>query len=150
MSNLATWNKHCTQNAIFQQIKEIQIQITQEYIDKLRTLAETFKKVDEQSARLAHDSEEMSNLNRTLTAINKTYDLHFQSISKQVGTIEQINDETRQLAKRIKELNAVYGRMIEALSVNIPFHIAEDPLHSVAIGAGVALKNIDRFSFLMR
>lgn len=93
---------------------------TQEYIDKLRTLAETFKKVDEQSARLAHDSEEMSNLNRTLTAINKTYDLHFQSISKQVGTIEQINDETRQLAKRIEELNAVYGRMIEALSVNMP------------------------------
>ena len=34
--------------------------------------------------------------------------------------------------------------------INIPFHIAEDPLHSVARGAGVALKNIDRFSFLMR
>lgn len=88
---------------------------TQEYIAKLRTLAETFQKVDEQSARLAHDSEEMANLNRTLTAINKTYDLHFQSISKQVGVIEQINDETRQLAKRIEELNAVYGRMIDAL-----------------------------------
>ena len=93
---------------------------TQTYIEKLRTLADTFVKVDEQSARLAHDSEEMANLNRTLTAINKTYDLHFQSISKQVGTIEQINDETRQLAKRIEELNAVYGRMIEALSVNMP------------------------------
>lgn len=88
---------------------------TQEYIAKLRTLAKTFQKVDEQSARLAHDSEEMANLNRTLTAINKTYDLHFQSISKQVGVIEQINDETRQLAKRIEELNAVYGRMIDAL-----------------------------------
>ena len=88
---------------------------TQEYIAKLRTLAETFQKVDEQSARLAHDSEEMANLNRTLTAINKTYDLHFQSISKQVGVIEQINDETRQLAQRIEELNAVYGRMIDAL-----------------------------------
>ena len=34
--------------------------------------------------------------------------------------------------------------------INIPFHIAEDPLHSVAKGAGIALKNIDRFSFLMR
>ena len=34
--------------------------------------------------------------------------------------------------------------------IGIPFHIAEDPLHSVAKGAGVALKNIDRFSFLMR
>ena len=88
---------------------------TQEYIAKLRILAETFQKVDEQSARLAHDSEEMANLNRTLTAINKTYDLHFQSISKQVGVIEQINDETRQLAQRIEELNAVYGRMIDAL-----------------------------------
>ena len=34
--------------------------------------------------------------------------------------------------------------------INIQFHIAEDPLHSVAKGAGVALKNVDRFSFLMR
>lgn len=93
---------------------------TQAYIAKLRTLADTFTKVDEQSARLAHDSEEMAQLNRTLTAINKTYDLHFQSISKQVGTIEQINEETRQLAKRIEDLNGVYRRMIDAMSVNMP------------------------------
>lgn len=102
---------HRAQAALSPEMEEA----TQEYIAKLRTLAETFQKVDEQSARLAHDSEEMANLNRTLTAINKTYDLHFQSISKQVGVIEQINDETRQLAKRIEELNAVYGRMIDAL-----------------------------------
>ena len=93
---------------------------TQAYIAKLHTLADTFTKVDEQSARLAHDSEEMAQLNRTLTAINKTYDLHFQSISKQVGTIEQINEETRQLAKRIEELNGVYRRMIDAMAVNMP------------------------------
>lgn len=93
---------------------------TQAYIAKLRTLADTFTKVDEQSTRLAHDSEEMAQLNRTLTAINKTYDLHFQSISKQVGTIEQINEETRQLAKRIEELNGVYRRMIDAMAVNMP------------------------------
>ena len=34
--------------------------------------------------------------------------------------------------------------------INIPFHVAEDPLHAVAKGTGVALKNIDRFTFLMR
>ena len=34
--------------------------------------------------------------------------------------------------------------------INIQFHIADDPLHSVAKGAGIALKNVDRFSFLMR
>ncbi len=34
--------------------------------------------------------------------------------------------------------------------IGIPFHIAEDPLHAVAKGTGVALKNISRFSFLIR
>ena len=32
----------------------------------------------------------------------------------------------------------------------IPFHVAEDPLHAVAKGTGVALKNIDKFNFLIR
>ena len=31
---------------------------------------------------------------------------------------------------------------------NIPFQVAEDPLHSVAMGTGIALKNVDKFSFL--
>jgi rod shape-determining protein MreB len=34
--------------------------------------------------------------------------------------------------------------------INIPFHIAEDPLLAVARGTGIALKNIDKFSFLIR
>lgn len=34
--------------------------------------------------------------------------------------------------------------------INIPFQIADDPLHAVARGTGVALKNIDKFSFLLR
>jgi rod shape-determining protein MreB len=34
--------------------------------------------------------------------------------------------------------------------ISIPFIVAEDPLHCVARGAGIALKNVDRFSFLMR
>ena len=33
---------------------------------------------------------------------------------------------------------------------NIPVHIAEDPLHAVARGTGIALKNVDKFEFLMR
>ena len=34
--------------------------------------------------------------------------------------------------------------------IGIKFHIAEDPLLAVAKGTGVALKNIDRFKFLIR
>ena len=44
----------------------------------------------------------------------------------------------RGLAKRLKD------------KINIEFHVAEDPLHCVARGAGIALNNVDRFSFLMR
>ena len=33
--------------------------------------------------------------------------------------------------------------------INIEFKVAEDPLHSVAKGTGVALKNINNFAFLM-
>jgi rod shape-determining protein MreB len=34
--------------------------------------------------------------------------------------------------------------------INIPFHVAEDPLQAVARGSGIALKNVDTFPFLMR
>jgi rod shape-determining protein MreB len=34
--------------------------------------------------------------------------------------------------------------------INIPFHVVEDPLHAVARGTGIALKNIGNFQFLMR
>ena len=34
--------------------------------------------------------------------------------------------------------------------INIQFHVADDPLHAVAKGTGIALKNIDKFNFLIR
>lgn len=90
---------------------------SQDYIDKLRTLTETLQKVDEQSERLTRDSQEMENLNRTLIGINKIYELHFASISKQVTTIEQINDQTRELATKIDEVNQIYARMMQQLNI---------------------------------
>lgn len=90
---------------------------TEDYIAKLRTLNETLAKVDEQSARLTRDSQEMENLNRTLIGINKVYDLHFASISRQVTTIEEINNQTQQLAAKIEEVNRIYSRMMQTLNV---------------------------------
>ena len=56
--------------------------------------------------------------------------------------------------------NGVYlaggGALIKGLDkrlsekTGLPFHIAEDPLRAIARGTGIALKNIDRFSFLMK
>jgi rod shape-determining protein MreB and related proteins len=45
-------------------------------------------------------------------------------------------------------LRGLSKRLTEKIS--IPFHVAEDPLHAVARGTAIALKNVDRFTFLMR
>ena len=34
--------------------------------------------------------------------------------------------------------------------IGITFHIAEDPLRAVVRGTGIALKNVDKFSFLIK
>ncbi len=34
--------------------------------------------------------------------------------------------------------------------ITIPFHVADDPLHAVARGIGITLKNVDKYGFLIR
>lgn len=93
--------------------------VTQNYVEKLKELTEVLTKVEEQSRKMTTDSEEMINLNRTLTGINTVYELQLKNISAQIGTIDQINEQTRKMAKQIEELNGVYSRMIKALTVNM-------------------------------
>ena len=92
---------------------------SRQYVEKLRLLTETLDKVEKQSARLTTESEEMTNLNRTLTGINTVYELQLKGVSQQIGSIEQINEQTRLMAKQIEDLNAIYARMIKALTVNM-------------------------------
>jgi len=37
-----------------------------------------------------------------------------------------------------------------ANKIKLPVHVAEDPLRAVVRGTGMALKNINRFTFLMK
>ncbi len=89
------------------------------YVEELNKLTETLQKVSEQSERLTRDSEEMENLNRTLTGICKVYEMQLKSASQQIGTIDQINDQSRHMAQQIEQLNSIYARMIEAMTVNM-------------------------------
>ncbi|MGI6233184.1 MAG: gliding motility protein GldL [Prevotella sp.] len=89
------------------------------YVDELKKLVDTLGKVNEQSTRLTRDSEEMENLNRTLTGISKIYEMQLKGASQQVGTIDQINEQTRRMAQQIEQLNAIYARMIQAMTVNM-------------------------------
>ena len=89
------------------------------YAEELAELTEVLSRVKAQAARMSTDSEEMENLNRTLTGIATVYELQLRNISKQVSTIEQIDEQTRKMAGQIEELNKVYARMIQALTVNM-------------------------------
>ena len=89
------------------------------YVDELKKLVETLEKVNEQSTRLTRDSEEMENLNRTLTGISKVYEMQLKGASQQIGTIDQINEQSRKMAQQIEQLNKIYTRMIEAMTVNM-------------------------------
>ena len=89
------------------------------YVEELKKLVETLGKVNEQSTRLTRDSEEMENLNRTLTGISKVYEMQLKGASQQIGTIDQINEQSRKMAQQIEQLNKIYARMIEAMTVNM-------------------------------
>lgn len=95
------------------------------------------------SSRLSSHTEEygkqMENLNRTLSGLNAIYEIQLKSVSSQIGTIEQINqglarlrtvygdtlpdgtaikEETEKMAEQLRELNQVYARMLNAMTVN--------------------------------
>ena len=89
------------------------------YVAELNRLTEMLSKVSEQSMRLTRDSEEMENLNRTLTGICKVYEMQLKSASSQIGTIDQINEQTKHMAEQIAELNKIYARLMEAMTANI-------------------------------
>jgi hypothetical protein len=93
---------------------------TSNYIDELNRLTEMLAEVSAQSQRLTRDSEEMENLNRTLTGISRVYEMQLKSASAQISTIDEINEQTRHMAEQIIELNKIYARMIEAMQVRMP------------------------------
>ena len=105
------------------------VEVQDNYVEQLKTLVETLGKVNEQSNRLTRDSEEMENLNRTLTGISRVYEMQLKSASQQIGTIDNINEQTKKLAQQIEQLNKIYARMIEAMTVNMRVaapNVAED------------------------
>ncbi len=85
-------------------------------------------------------SQQMEALNRNIAGLNTIYEIQLKSISGQIDTIEHINSglnrikhlyddsvpdsavfrqETEKMTAQLKELNQVYARLIEAMTVNM-------------------------------
>ena len=121
LANLATLAGQATLNTAAVQATDPSAieDAVKNYAEELTQLTEVLGRVKIQAERMSTDSEEMENLNRTLTGIATVYELQLRNISKQVSTIEQIDEQTKRMAKQIEELNNVYARMIAALTVNM-------------------------------
>lgn len=92
---------------------------TSKYVEELQKLTEILEKVSKQAELMTGETEEMAIMNRNITGINAMYELQFRTVSAQMTTIDQINEENRKMVKRIEELNAVYTRMLEAMTKNM-------------------------------
>lgn len=106
--------------AVSEETAEQMEEVTKTYIERLELLNETLLKVSALSEKLSIDSEEMENLNRTLTGIARVYEMQLKSASQQITTQDDINEQARIMAQKITELNSIYTRMIEAMTVNMP------------------------------
>ena len=99
-------------------VPELQ-QATQDYVDKLHALTESFQHIADQSSQLEASADEVERLSRNLTSINTIYEMHLKSLGSQIGNIDQVNDQTRRMAEQIEELNRVYDRMLQSMTVNM-------------------------------
>ncbi len=84
-------------------------------------------------------AKQMDHLNRTLSGLNSIYEVQLKSVSSQIGAIEQVNqgldrlrnlygdnfhsnsaikEETEKMAMQLRELNKMYARMLNAMTVS--------------------------------
>ena len=106
--------------AVSPETAEAMEEATSTYVERLNTLNDTLVKVTELSEKLSADSVEMENLCRTLTSIARVYEMQLKAATLQMSTQEDINARSKEMAQQIAELNSIYTRMIEAMTVNMP------------------------------
>ncbi len=94
-------------------------EVTEEYIEKVRALNDAIKHISEQADALGRNMEEMETLGRNLTGINALYETQLRSAGNQANAIDQVNEQTKKMAAQIEELNAMYARMIQAMTTNM-------------------------------
>lgn len=92
--------------------------VTEEYIEQVRALNEAIELISKQTEALGHNLEEMETLRRNLTGVNAIYEIQLRNASGQLDSLDHVNEQTKRMAEQVEELNALYARMIEAMTIN--------------------------------
>ena len=92
--------------------------VTEEYVEQVRALNEAIELISKQTEALGHNLEEMETLRRNLTGVNAIYEIQLRNASGQLDSLDHVNEQTKRMAEQVEELNALYARMIEAMTIN--------------------------------
>ena len=92
---------------------------TKAYLDQLKEMTDALTRFVDQTKSMGQDAEQINILNKNLNGINAIYEIQLRSISSQLGTLDEINEQSKKMASQIDELNKVYARMLEAMTVNM-------------------------------
>jgi len=128
-------------------------QATSKYVQQLNDITESLAKLQIAMTALEGTqdyAEQMANLNRNIQGLNTIYEIQLKSVSSQLGTIEQVNQglanirslyengqndsfrirqETDQMARQLQQLNEVYARMLQAMTVGYGFQQPQQPIY---------------------
>lgn len=120
-------------------------QVTTSLTDVSDTLLNSYKHITDNSEGINQNSrgyvQQMETLNRNISGLNTIYEIQLKSISSQIESIEHINGglnriremydgsvvdssvfrtETEKMTRQLSELNQVYTRLLQAMTVNMP------------------------------
>lgn len=114
---------------------------TTKYVNQLNTISASLEKLSVALTGMGNDNyaEQIAQLNRNIQGLNTIYEIQLKSVSSQLSTIEEVNrglsnirslyengandsyrirQESDQLARNLQQLNEVYARMLQAMTVN--------------------------------
>lgn len=118
--------------------------VTNSLTDVSGTLLHSYKSITDNSDGINQNSrgyvQQMEMLNRNISGLNTIYEIQLKSISSQIESIEHINgglnriremydgsvtdssvfrNETEKMTRQLAELNQVYSRLLQAMTVNM-------------------------------
>lgn len=119
-------------------------QVTNSLTDVSDTLLNSYKSITDNSDGINQHSrgyvQQMEALNRNISGLNAIYEMQLRSIGSQIESIDHINNglnrikdmfdgsvvdssvfrgETEKMAHQLTQLNQVYGRLLQAMTVNM-------------------------------
>jgi len=127
-------------------------QVTNSLTEVSDTLLSSYKYITDNTGGIQENSrgyvQQMEALNRNISGLNTIYEIQLKSISSQIESIEHINsglnrikdmydgsvvdssvfrNETEKMTRQLTELNKVYTRLLQAMTVNMP--VQQQPVY---------------------